>query len=83
MTDDTGTGAKNGQLRVYHIQNPPGTPTWYDVTSPREGLQKIEELAAIDLRPNSNVWDNIFGLSVLEDGEWVDWRDNEGDDIDE
>ena len=71
------------QLRVYHIQNPPGTPTWYDVASPLEGIQKIEALAKIDMEPNSNVWGNIFGLCVLEDGEWIDWYDENGDEIDE
>lgn len=70
------------QLRVYHIQNPLGTPTWHEVASPLEGIQKIEALANMDMRPQSNVWGNIFGLSVLEDGEWVDWYDDDYDDID-
>ncbi len=70
------------QLRVYHIQNPPGIPTWYEVNSPAEGIRKIEELAVADL-DNRNVWGNVFGLSVLEDGEWVDWYDDEGDNIDD
>ncbi len=69
------------QLRVYHIQNPPGTPTWHDVASPLEGIQKIEALAKEDTE-RTNIWGNVFGLSVLEDGEWVDWYDDEGDDID-
>ncbi len=70
------------QLRVYHIVNPPREPTWHDVASPLEAIQKIEALARADLEPDSLVWGNVLGLCVLEDGEWVDWYDNEGDDID-
>lgn len=71
------------QLRVWHIQNPPAPPTWYEVNSPAEGIRKIEELADLDLK-NRDVWGNDFGLSVLEDdGEWVDWCDEEGNNIDE
>ncbi len=70
------------QLRVYHIQNPPNEAVWYDVASPLEGIQKIEALAAMDLLPGTNVWGNAFGLCVLEDGEWTEWADDEGDDID-
>lgn len=70
-----------GDLRVYHIQNGPAPATHYDVDSPAEGYRKIEALAEADL-DNPAIWSNVFGLSVLEDGEWVDWRDEEGDDID-
>ncbi len=70
------------QLRVYHIQNPPNEPRWYVVASPAEGIRKIEELAAVDLK-NRDIWGNVFGLCVLEDGEWSEWYDNEGDNIDD
>jgi hypothetical protein len=53
----------------------------YDVSSPAEGYKKIEALAAKDLR-NPDIWGNAFGLTVLEDGEWVEWYDDEGDDLD-
>ncbi len=69
------------QLRVWHIQNPPAPPAWYEVDSPAAGARKIEELANVDLK-NRDVWGNAFGLSVLEDGDWVDWYDNEGNDLD-
>ena len=69
------------KLRIYHIQNPPGEPTWYDVASPLEAIQKIEELANEDLE-RTDIWGNVFGLCVLEDEKWVDWYDDEGDDID-
>ncbi len=72
------------RLRVYHIQNPPGMPTWYEVASPLEGIQKIEALAKEDLE-RTDIWGNVFGLTVLDpdDGAWVDWYDDEGDDIDD
>lgn len=69
------------QLRVWHIQNPPNESTWYDVASPAEAIKKITELAEIDLG-DRNIWGNVFGLSVLEDGDWIEWYDEEGDDID-
>lgn len=74
----------NERLEVYHIQNPPNTPTWYPVASPLEAIQKIEELAKKDMEPDSKIWGNVFGLCVLDDddGERSDWRDDEDDDID-
>ncbi len=69
------------KLHVYHIQNPPAKAIRYDVDGPAEGYRKIEALAAADLR-NPAIWGNVIGLSVFEDGEWVDWYDDEGDDID-
>lgn len=68
-------------LRVWHIQNPPNEPTWYIVDSPAAGARKIAALAEADLH-NRAVWGNAFGLSVLEDGDWVDWYDAEGNDLD-
>ncbi|KKK48442.1 hypothetical protein LCGC14_3145060 [marine sediment metagenome] len=76
------TNELQGKLRVYHIQNPPREAVWYDVASPAEGYQKIEELAARDLRNSDIIWGNVFGLTILEDGDWVDWYDEDSDDID-
>lgn len=69
------------QLSVYHIQNPPGRPIWHPVDSPALGYKRIEALAEVDLH-NPAIWGNVFGLCVWEDGEWVEWYDDEGDDID-
>jgi hypothetical protein len=77
----TMTEPQEGDLRVYHIQNPPAPATWYDVSNPGEGFGKIMALAAKDLR-NPDIWGNVFGLTVFEDGEWVDWYDDDGGDID-
>ena len=81
MTEPDSTYA-NGDLRVWHIQNPPAPATWYNVKSPTAGLGIINELAERDMRPNSGIESNAIGLCVYEDGDWVDWYDDEGDDID-
>ncbi len=70
-----------GTLSVWHIKNPPAEPTWYPVNSPAEGYRVIQELAAIDLRDETIIC-NALGLSVLEDGDRVDWYSEEGDDLD-
>ena len=71
---------KNGDLRVWHIQNPPRPATWYDVRSPIDGLGVMNELADRDIKAGIEM--SVIGLCVYEDGDWVDWYDNEGDDID-
>lgn len=75
--------AENGDLRVYHIQNPPASPIWHDVETPRAGFDLMNELARRDMRPEAHVESNVIGLNVYEDGDWVDWYDDEGDDIDQ
>lgn len=70
------------ELRVYHIQNPPAEPVWYNVAGPAAGYIKIEILVQADLR-DPDIWGNVFGLCVLEDGEWVEWYDGEGNTLDE
>ena len=71
---------ENGNLRVWHIQNPPREAQWYDVKSPADGLSVMNKLAKKDILLGVEV--NVIGLSVYEDGDWVDWYDDEGDDID-
>lgn len=78
---ETAIAYRNGDLRVYHIQNPPAAPTWYDVKTPKDGLSVINKLAERDL-DNALIWANAIGLCVYEDGDWVDWYDEEGDDLD-
>ena len=70
----------NGDLRVFHIQNPPRPAIWYDVKTPADGLGTIHRLADKDMLLGVEV--NVIGLAVYEDGDWVDWYDGEGDDID-
>ncbi len=72
----------NGDLRVWHIQNPPSAPAWYNVKGPQQGANLINELARRDLLPASGIESNAIGLCVYEDGDWVDWYDEDGDDLD-
>ena len=69
------------KYRVWYCANFPSTPKYYDVATPEEGADKINELAAKDLK-NKNIFSNAFGLEIFEDGEWSEWYDENGDDID-
>lgn len=75
-----------GQLRVWHIPQAPGKPFEIDVQTPQEAKRIIDMLAAYDLFQFKNRikpdYTNASGLLVFEDGEWVEWYDENGDDID-
>lgn len=71
-----------GALRAWRIANPPAAPTFQGVASPDEGLAWINAHAEADLR-DPRIDSNAFGLEVFEDGEWNEWYDAEGRDIDE
>lgn len=65
--------------RVWHCVNFPSTPRYYNVNTPEEGAMKINNLSKRDIR--KNVFSNAFGLEVFEDGEWCEWYDEDGNDI--
>ena len=73
---------KMTEYRVWRCINFPSPAKHYPVNSPEEGADKINKLAKIDLR-NPRVGANAFGLEVFEDGEWVEWYDEDGNDIDD
>ena len=79
--DFGGPGDHVGDLRVYWFVNPPSTPKHYPVKSPEEAKAKLDKLAQRDLR-DSSVFDNAGGLQVYEEGEWTEWYDENGNDID-
>lgn len=75
------------QLRVWWIPQVPGAPFLVPVDSLKEAKLILKTLAEYDqfqldnrIKPD---YCNAGGLSVLEDGEWNDWYDEEGRDIDE
>lgn len=72
---------KEGNLRVWWIQNPPAKPELYPVQSTDEAIAKLKELEERDLREPS-VISNAGGLEVFEGGEWGEYYDEEGRDID-
>ena len=47
-----------------------------------EAKKKIQELTEADLK-NPKITDNVGGLQVFQDGEWCEYYDGEGRDIDQ
>jgi hypothetical protein len=77
---------KEGQLRVWHIPQVPMHAFRVYVETPKEARKILEILAIYDLfqleykiKPD---YSNGQGLEVFENGEWTDWCDAEGEDID-
>lgn len=75
------------EYRVYWIPQIPMDAFYVSVSSPLEGRRLLDILADYDLfQYENNVkgdYSNAGGLEVLENGEWVDWHDEESDeDID-
>ena len=73
--------AKIGDLRVWHITNPPNDPTWIPVRDPATGWRLIEHRAKMDL-DNPSVWGNAFGLCAWDGEEWSEWSSDSGYDLD-
>lgn len=72
---------REGALRVWNIINPPYSPDHYLVKTPQEAFALIDKMADTQLR-DSSIFSNVFGLEVFEGGEWSEWYDENGDDID-
>lgn len=72
-------------LRVWHIPQVPGEAFRLDVPSIDVAMPVLNALAAYDLfQLKHNIkpdFANAQGLEVLEGGEWVEWMDDDGDDI--
>ena len=77
---------KEGDLRVWWIPQVPGQPFIVPVKTTLEGRLLLDTLAEYDmfqLRENIKPdFSNAGGLNIWEDGEWVDYCDEEGDEID-
>jgi hypothetical protein len=56
-------------------------PEYHPVTTPAEGAALLHELSRAEL-VNPACWASAGGLEVLIDGEWEQWEDAEGYDID-
>lgn len=74
------------RLRVWHIPQIPGAPFHVDVESVDAARLVLRSLADYDaFQFNHNIkpdYANAQGLEVFEDGEWCEWSDDEGRDID-
>lgn len=76
------------KYRIWWIPQIEYECTFYvPVNSPEEGLKMMSILGAYDLfQLKNNIkpdFSNTGGLEVFEDGEWVDYYDEDGRDIDE
>jgi len=80
--------AKEGDLRVWWIpQVPMNNQFIVSVSSVAEAKNLLEVLGEYDAYQLTNRikpdYCNAGGLSVYEDGEWVDWQDDDGNSIDD
>jgi hypothetical protein len=71
--------------RVWHIPQVPGPAFHVPVESPEEALPILLALARYDLFQFMNNikpdYANAQGLEVSKDGDWVEWEDEEGENI--
>lgn len=79
--------SKEGNLRVYWIPQVPMNPFYVKVRSSEEAQKIMEVLSDYDeFQYENNVkpdYCNAGGLEVFEEGEWVDWVNEDGCDINE
>lgn len=72
------------KLQVWHIPQIPGKPFTVPVSSVAEGVRVMDILANYDLfQYKNNIkgdYSNASGLSMFEDGLWIDWCNDETDD---
>lgn len=81
-------GIVEGSLRVWHIPQVPGKPFHVPITGPMPistAIDVLDTLARYDLFQYENKikpdYANAQGLEIFEDGEWVEWTDDDGYDI--
>jgi len=73
---------EEGNLRVWNVINPPNKPCYFPVATPEEGNEVITRRAKHQLK-NPSIVSNAFGLEVYEHGEWCEWYNEFGEDINE
>lgn len=77
----------NGDLRVWWIPQVPMKPFRVDVKTIDEAKLLLKTLAQYDLfQLENNIkpdYSNAGGLEEFVDGEWFEWSDANGDQIDE
>lgn len=86
IEEDFFSKPKEGMLRIWWIPQVPMKAFNYPVKSVNEAKKILNLLADYDLfqlahriKPD---YSNVGGLQVFEDGEWIDWSDEEGNSID-
>jgi len=75
------------KLRIWHIPQVPGKAFNVAVNTPREAKKILDVLADYDAFQFENKikpdYSNAAGLEVFENGEWCEWEDAEGNNIDD
>lgn len=86
VPDAKAKAPRPGELRVWWIPQVPGKPFHVAVSSSAEAQKIMDVLASYDLFQFENRikpdYSSAGGLSVFEDGDWFDWEDENGNDID-
>ena len=77
------TETKNKKLRVWYIDRVPCDKSLYvNVKNVKEAILVIDALTRRDLK-DERITDNAMGLQVFENGEWCDYYNKDGEDINE
>ena len=71
----------NGSLRIWWITNVPGEPFYKTVQDGHEAKEILNFLADYNLHLGELVQSNAGGFQVYENGEWLDWEDEQGNSI--
>lgn len=78
---------QEGDLRIWWIPQIPMKQFSYKVESLKEAKLILDMLAEYDLfQFEHNIkldYCNVGGLQIFEDGEWIDWYDDNGNSIDD
>lgn len=76
-----------GQLRIWWIPQIPMAPFYVAVEDIKEAKLILKTLADYDLFQYKNKvkpdYSNVGGLEVFDGLDWVEWEDEEGNNIDE
>ena len=70
------------KLRVWWITNPPSKAKYYEVNNVKQAIEIIHTLGQKEVN-DPTVVSNAAGLQIFEDGEWTEYYDGEGRDINE
>jgi len=78
---------EEGQIRVWWCPQMPMDNFYVPVANIEQAALIMDTLADYDLfQYNNNVkpdYSNAGGVEIFEDGEWMDWHNDEFDDFDE
>ncbi len=77
---DKVVNAEEDDLRIWWISNPPSPARYTLAESIDDAVQSLAILADLDIEDGVEV--NVSGLEVFKDGEWEEWYDEDGSDID-